>query len=154
MPSEGHIEYRLDGHSLDPQEVYTHLSMAAPYMELFENLSLNESVDMHGRFKKWTDGLSSSDIPALLGLEGHAHKSLNEFSSGMKQRVKLGLAILSKVSLTLLDEPTSNLDKAGRKWYRDLVDGYGKEKTLVVCSNHQEEEYDFCDKIMDLAQQA
>jgi ABC-type multidrug transport system ATPase subunit len=64
----------------------------------------------------------------------------------MKQRVKLGLAILTRSDLLLLDEPCTNLDKAGMEWYRNLVETYANGRIIVVCSNHQAIEYDFCDK--------
>jgi len=66
-----------------------------------------------------------------------------QFSSGMKQRVKLGIALFSEVPLIFLDEPTSNLDKKGIQWYQNLIDTYKSDRTIFVCSN-EPREYEFC----------
>jgi ABC-type multidrug transport system ATPase subunit len=68
------------------------------------------------------------------------HKQIRQFSSGMKQRVKLVLAILSDVPMILLDEPTMNLDKTGIEWYLELVNTFAGNRTIIICSNlHQTE---------------
>ena len=80
------------------------------------------------------------------------NKPIEEYSSGMKQRVKLAFAILSDVECVFLDEPTSNLDHEGIAWYKELINSelrYNK-KTFVVCSNKQEEEYFFCKNEIDV----
>jgi ABC-type multidrug transport system ATPase subunit len=68
----------------------------------------------------------------------------------MKQRVRLSLAFLSDVELLLLDEPCSNLDENGMKWYRQLIGQYSKNRTTVVCSNNHPEEFDFCPRQINL----
>ena len=67
----------------------------------------------------------------------------------MKQRVKLGLALLTDVQLVLLDEPLTNLDKAGSEWYYGLINQYGDDKIIVVGSN-REDEYSFCKNHIDV----
>jgi ABC-type multidrug transport system ATPase subunit len=62
----------------------------------------------------------------------------------MKQRVKLLLAIMTSVPLTFLDEPTVNLDVQGIEWYRNLLADFTDERIIIVCSNHQNAEHDFC----------
>ena len=72
-------------------------------------------------------------------------KAIREFSSGMKQRLKLALAICSNTPLLLLDEPTTNLDKEGVAWYRNLIDNFGADRLLVVASN-VDVDFDFCEE--------
>ena len=68
------------------------------------------------------------------------HKQIRQFSSGMKQRVKLVMAILSHVPMILLDEPTMNLDKSGISWYLELISQFAGNRTVIICSNlHQTE---------------
>jgi energy-coupling factor transporter ATP-binding protein EcfA2 len=52
---------------------------------------------------------------------------------------------LSKTDLLLIDEPSSNLDAAAIKWFQNLIQEYRKDRIIVVCSNHIEAEYDFCE---------
>ena len=150
LPTEGTISYRINGEELDADKVYKHISYTAPYLELLETLTLKESIDLHGKFKNWSKGLDTEKIITLLALNKQRNQQLTEFSSGMKQRLKLGLTLLSDVSLVLLDEPLTNLDENGKKWYANLIEEFGKEKTFVVCSNHQKEEYDFCEGMLTL----
>jgi ABC-type multidrug transport system ATPase subunit len=63
----------------------------------------------------------------------------------MKQRLRLGLALLSDTPAVLLDEPVSNLDKRSIAWYNELVNTYRKDRLIVVASNNQTDEYAFCD---------
>ena len=114
-------------------------------MEVFEELTLQESLRFHAKFKPFRAGITEKSIIELLQLPGKiAIKPLKFYSSGMKQRVKLALAILSDTQILLLDEPVSNLDKQGIEWYQQLVKDHAQDRLAVVCSNLQEEEYFFC----------
>ena len=141
--SSGKLSYFLNAKPLADTEWYTALALATPYMELPEEFTLKEAIEFHFKFKKPHLNLSPKEIIEILYLEPHQNKPISLFSSGMKQRVKLGLAVLSDVSLILLDEPTSNLDKKGIQWYLDLIQTYTKDRVIIVCSN-EPREYEFC----------
>ena len=148
--SEGSISYSKDGVLLNPENVFEHLSMAAPYLELIEELTLRELIDFHFRFKKFRSGLDRDFMIGLMGLKHSEHKAIKNFSSGMKQRVKLALAFCSDTEMVLLDEPASNLDQQGLEWYLNLVEKYTKDRILIICSN-QLQEYSFCEKQLNIA---
>jgi ABC-type multidrug transport system ATPase subunit len=148
--SEGSISYSKDGVLLNPENVFEHLSMAAPYLELIEELTLRELIDFHFRFKKFRSGLDRDFMIDLMGLKHSEHKAIKNFSSGMKQRVKLALAFCSDTEMVLLDEPASNLDQQGLEWYLNLVEKYTKDRILIICSN-QLQEYSFCKKQLNIA---
>lgn len=143
-PSEGKITYALDGKPVTYEAIYQHLTLAAPYLELIEEFSLNEMIDFHFQFKKHLPGTGKAEIIELLNLQGSANKLIRYFSSGMKQRLKLILAFCSDTPILMLDEPTSNLDAQGVEWYRHLVSRFTAGRLVIVCSN-QPHEYDFCD---------
>lgn len=146
--TSGKIDYRFDGKSLSETDWFTHLTITAPYMEVPEEFTLEELLDFHFKFKKPLEGISTKAIIEQLYLTQHASKPVGQFSSGMKQRLKLGLALFSEVPLIFLDEPTSNLDKKGVEWYQEMINLYGKNRILVICSN-EPREYEFCEqKIM------
>ena len=142
-PSEGTIDIFLNGKPCDPDEVYHSLSIAAPYLELIEEFTLSEMIDFHFKFKSYLPGLDKKTILEILELQKAKNKALKYFSSGMKQRTKLALAIFSATPLLLLDEPASNLDAEAISWYLDLIKTYTPGRTVIVCSN-QEFEYSFC----------
>ena len=119
------------------------MSIAAPYLELIEDFTLKEHIQFHFSVKKSVRDLSVNEVIELSGLKKSANKKISYFSSGMKQRLKLTLAILSDTPLLLLDEPLSNLDSKAGDWYANLIENYTAGRSIVVCSNHQPNEYFF-----------
>ncbi|MCB9036513.1 MAG: ABC transporter ATP-binding protein [Lewinellaceae bacterium] len=144
-PSKGKVLYSYQNKALDNANVYRHLAYAAPYIELIEELSLWEALQFHLRFKPLLHEMSPDDMLELLRFTKARDKAIREFSSGMKQRLKLALAICSNTPLLLLDEPTTNLDKEGVAWYRNLIDNFGADRLLVVASN-VDVDFDFCEE--------
>lgn len=143
-PSAGEIIWKQDGIAVPPESVYRYIGYAAPYMDIIDEFSFREQLGFHFSLKAACGNIPVREIIELSGLKKAADRRLSYFSSGMKQRVKLTLAILSDTPLLLLDEPLSNLDRQATRWYRELIRDFGKERTIIVCSNSQEEEYDFC----------
>ncbi|PZX51477.1 ABC transporter ATP-binding protein [Algoriphagus chordae] len=147
--SSGKIDYAIDGKSISETDWFSHLSISAPYMEVPEEFSLEELLNFHFKFKKPLNGISPKEIIEQIYLTQHVSKAVGQFSSGMKQRLKLGLALFSDVPLILLDEPTSNLDRKGIDWYQEMMREYGKNRILVICSN-EPREYEFCEQKITL----
>jgi len=131
---------------IDTDTIFRHLSFASPYLDLFDEFTLTESIEFQARFKPFYKDLDTKSIIALTQLEKAKDKQLKQYSSGMKQRVRLALAILCDTPLLLLDEPTSNLDKKAIDWYQNLINDYSQNRLIIVCSNQQEYEYPFCNK--------
>jgi ABC-type multidrug transport system ATPase subunit len=139
--SEGSIEYSIHATSIAYKDLHNNIAFCSPYMELIEEFSFAELIAFQGKFKPFQKGLSSAEILELSGLNRISNKPIRNFSSGMKQRVKLCLAIFSDARLLLLDEPTSNLDPKGKAWYKELLNKYTQNKTVIVASNFLEEEF-------------
>jgi ABC-type multidrug transport system ATPase subunit len=150
LPSAGTVSYTHSGTPVTEHEVFRHLSLVAPYQELIEEFTLREMLDFHFSFKKIKEGFTVSRIPELLGFGNPGRKPIRQFSSGMKQRVKLACAIFSDTPLLLLDEPTTNLDKAGTEWYLDLVSKHSAGRTVIICSNLHQVESGFCKATLNI----
>lgn len=138
-PSEGEIQFTAEGKVIDPNKVYRYISYAAPYIELIEEFTLIELLKFHQKLKPFLPGLDVRDVCDTIGLPGSKNKILRYYSSGMKQRVKLGLAICCDTPLVLLDEPTTNLDKDAIRWYQSLIQDYASNRSLVVATNEEED---------------
>lgn len=154
-PNEGKVEYHAKndqtraGNPLSPENVYLYLSIAAPYLELIEEMTLHEFLHFHRQFKPLLASVSIPDIIALIGLEKATHKQIRYFSSGMKQRVKLAQSVFSSTPVLLLDEPCTNLDAEGVALYQRLIATYCKDRLIIVSSN-DEAEYAFCSEQVNI----
>jgi len=149
-PTEGSLQWISQGVELAADSVFQSVAMATPYLELPEELSFDELLDFHFRFKAPISGISMEEIRQLSGLPTGIQKPVRNFSSGMKQRVRLLLALCSTADLILLDEPCSNLDHEAVKWYHALADRFLTDRTVLVCSNRQENEFVFCRRQLEI----
>ena len=147
--NEGGIEYFSGEKKILSENVYTKISIAAPYLELVEEMTLTEFLHFHSKLKSWLPSVDAEKIISIINLEEAAQKQIRYFSSGMKQRVKLAQAIFSDVPVVLLDEPCTNLDEEGIMLYKKLVDDHCKNRLLIVSSNDVQE-YDFCKEIINI----
>lgn len=146
--SEGTIEYEAKN-ILPLEKAYRQISFCAPYLDVIEEMTLVEFLEFHLQFKPFINSYSIEHIVETIQLKNAAHKQIRQYSSGMKQRVKLGQAIFSDTAIVLLDEPCSNLDAKGIELYHSLIRSYCSQRLVIVCSN-DEVEYDFCDSILSI----
>ncbi len=152
MPStKGQIFYEQDAQAISPDVIFRYLVIVAPYLELIEEFELQELVRFHTRFKTLQNQMSTSDFMQTIGLYHARRKLIKYFSSGMKQRLKLGLAFYSDTPIMMLDEPTSNLDQQAVAWYHTEIERNLGKRLIILCSN-QPDEYRFCDQFIDITQ--
>ncbi|MHB1921482.1 MAG: ABC transporter ATP-binding protein [Chitinophagaceae bacterium] len=141
--SEGSVAFYQQEILVREEKVYQCTAMAAPYLELVEELTLLEFLTFHHQFKPFLPEWTPVKIMDRLDLAKSAQKQIQHFSSGMKQRIKLGQAIFSHSPVILLDEPCSNLDAAGITLYHQLIHHYCSDRLLIISSNDPEE-YQMC----------
>lgn len=147
--NEGKCKWFLSEKEVAPENVYRYVSICAPYLEVVEEMTLIEFISFHSKFKPLLKNISLKQIIEETGLQLAGNKKINQFSSGMKQRVKLAQCILSDTPLIFLDEPCTNLDTAGIQLYHNLIEKYGEGRIIVVSSNDKVE-YNFCDHVIDI----
>lgn len=150
-PSKGKVSYAFDNQAIDDNEIYRYLAYSAPYIDLIEEFTLQEAIQFHQQFKPFLPSISTSQIIQLLSFEKSRNKAIRDFSSGMKQRLKLVLSICSDTPILLLDEPTTNLDKQGIQWYRQLIDQHTQNRLLIIASNVKVD-FDFCNHHLEISQ--
>ena len=138
-PSLGTLNYMQDQLSIPIEEIFSYLSIAAPYQELIEEFTVEEMVRFHFHFKKSRGG-SIQEIIEKMELTHASGKLISNLSSGMRQRLKLGLAFLSVSPILFFDEPTTNLDKKSILWYWDQFSQLPSGLLIFIASN-QESEY-------------
>lgn len=143
-PSKGKLVVNDGTDAAVPADkIFNYISFCAPGQELVEELTLHEFLDFHFSFKRPIAGLTIGGIIELTGLQNVAGKPIGDYSSGMKQRVKLAQAIFSDTPVLLLDEPCTNLDQRGMEQYSEWIERYGGDRLVIVASNDARE-YFFC----------
>ncbi len=148
-PLEGSLTYKKGSEVYSQDEVASLVSFSAPYLDLPEELSLSELLELHFALRMPVDGQIVDQLPGIL--EVKPDQILKQMSSGMKQRIKLALAFFSKSSLLVLDEPTSNLDRKWKDWYLMLKqDKNLMQGRLLVIGSNEEEEYLDATKVIQL----
>ena len=149
-PTDGQVYYSDGAEDIDSVSWYKFIGFAAPYMDLLEDLSLKESLDIHFTLKPLNPSFSIAQIISNLGFEGKENQQLKFFSSGMKQKLKLGMALFSDLPIIFLDEPSTNLDQKAKDWYLDTVKSLAHEKLLIIATN-EKDDVSFCDTVINLA---
>ncbi len=139
-PSRGEIALFRDEKKLEFDAYYKEAFLIAPYMNLYDTLTGRENLLFLSRL----GGLAATDeaMEAALervGLAGRGKDLVGGYSSGMKQRLKFAAALIKKPAAVFLDEPTSNLDEAGKGIVFSLIREWKKTALVVIATNEKEE---------------
>ncbi len=138
-PSKGQITYYALHQVINVSEIFGHVTFAAPYIELIDEMTVTELLIFHHSLRPFVNFNSTRDEVAALPFKGLMDKRVGELSSGMKQRIKLLLAITTRTNIILLDEPGSNLDAEGKMWFENLLKQYRSGKIVIIASNDNED---------------
>jgi len=150
MPqTKGEIRYQNKKGTVNPDDFYKYISVATPYTELIEEFTTLELLNFHFKFKKIRDEIDFDSFLSKINLLKARDKVVKNFSSGMKQRLKLGLAFYSETAVILLDEPTSNLDTEGINWYQELL-SQQRDQRIILISSNQAYEYEQSDQELNI----
>ena len=148
--SEGNITWLSPGKNIPTEQIYQYISLASPHLELIEEFTLEENVIFFSRYKKFHKDVTATSLIERSGLGSNSTKQVKNFSSGMKQRIKLALAFMADTPLLLIDEPLTNLDAAGYEWYQSMIAELPDNRTVILCSNQVKEETFFCNRFIDV----
>ncbi len=148
-PSQGTVKWYHEKEIVHA-DLFRYLSIASPHLDLIEEFSLREILAFHQKFKPFIREKTVDSLVDLSELCKNADKPLKNYSSGMKQRVKLILAVMSNNPLVILDEPCSNLDEQSISWYQQLIKEYAEDRLLVIGSNDRETECFSCKHFINL----
>jgi heme exporter protein A len=148
--SAGRIELSIDGDVIPKSSRRKFLGLVAPAISLYDELTGLENLEFFCKVR----GVACTqpalmDFMAKAGLDGQANKACRDYSSGMKQRLKLAQALVHAPPLLLLDEPGTNLDSEGFKIVERIVRQQRKTGMTIIASNDKRE-VGFADRIVNL----
>ncbi len=111
---------------------------------LYEHMTAGQNMRLAQRFYPDVDDQRVQEVLALVGLDKYAKDRTATFSLGMRQRLALGLALLSRPTLLVLDEPANGLDIEGMVYVREVVKKVAEEGAAVLISSHLAHEIELC----------
>lgn len=135
-PTRGTVSYFTDDRQLiSPDQIFQYLTIAVPYVAIIGELTLIEHLRFHCKFKPLPDSITEEDFFLISDLQSYREVPVAHLSSGLLQRLKLALALLSTSPIVLLDEPTSYLDEKSKAWFVDVFKNYSIGRMIILASN-------------------
>ena len=124
----------------------------SPEMKLYDGLTAAENLKFFARLRGKV--LSDEDISTLgqrvgLDMETFGRERTENFSTGMRQRLKFAILLAVDADIWLLDEPTANLDDAGRENFFAEIQAAKSDKIILLATNDATEAQ-VCDEIITL----
>ncbi len=138
-PTTGTVRYTKSHVDISVEDIYQHTAIATPYMDLLDEFTLTEQLQFHFKIKQSRAGMSIDDMIERMYLGAARHKFISNFSSGMRQRLKLALAFYTEASILYLDEPGTNLDQQAFEWYLSELQTLPAGCLTFVASNDPRE---------------
>ena len=138
-PSTGTLRYSTPNSEIPCEEIFRHISIATPYMDLIDEFTLLEQLRFHFKLKPGRSDMNEEEMLEKMYLMHAKHKYISNFSSGMKQRVKLALAFFSHADILFLDEPGTNLDNQAFDWYLQQLAALPNTCLVFIASNQASE---------------
>ncbi len=150
-PSAGEVTLREDGRAVRPEQRPMRAGLVAPYLNVYDGLSARENLSflMRARGQRADEGWIE-DVLRRVGLDARADDPVSAYSSGMKQRARIAAALLFAPPLLLLDEPTSNLDRAGILMVAEVMAEHTARGGLLVVATNDPREAAHCARSLDV----
>jgi heme exporter protein A len=141
QPTSGTVAFSENDANISDDRRRMETSLVAPYLNLYDNLTGEENLTFFATVSgSHVTGREINDLLARVGLEGRGDDLLRAYSSGMKQRLKYAVALLQNPAFLFLDEPTANLDEAGKRIVFDIIEQSRKSRIIVIATNEPEEQ--------------
>jgi heme exporter protein A len=138
--SSGSIEYRSGDAKLDSDSVRLQSSLVGPYLNLYDQLTAEENLVFFATVSGLSvTGKQINHLLGRVGLDGRGNDPVQAYSSGMKQRLKYAVALLKEPAYLFLDEPSSNLDDAGKQMVHEVLEEFRRKSIIVIATNEKEE---------------
>ena len=151
MPTSGNIrvkDYLLDNNLLEIKKLMGYLPESAP---LYHNMLVFDYLDYVARIRgldKDQRAFRIQQLVDLCGLDEIMHRSINELSKGLNQRVGLAHAMMTDPEILILDEPTSGLDPNQIVEIRKIIRHIGEEKTVILSTHILSEVEATCNRVV------
>lgn len=147
--STGTVTYMNGDKIISAEERLLHCGFTSPAINPYDMLTAWENIEFAS---KTENKERANEMLRMFDLYRHRDKHVGVYSSGMKQRLKLILAMINSPGILMLDEPGSNLDTTGKKLLTDAVEKI-RVNTILIIATNEHDEINLCGKGINLAEQ-
>jgi len=140
--SSGEIYIDENNNKLEREKWYLKTGLLAPYINLYDELTGYENLEFFYKLKTGEKNNFKEKTENLLkqvNLYEKRNEHVKNYSSGMKQRLKVAFAIMTDPEILIMDEPRTNLDKLGVELIYKISDEQKKKGILIVATNNDED---------------
>ncbi|MBC8124781.1 MAG: ABC transporter ATP-binding protein [Candidatus Kapabacteria bacterium] len=154
-PDSGSVRMTHNGFDVDISNRPFHCGYVAPYLQIYDEFTPRELVLMHAKLHdKRVSVEAAMNVLSRVGIEQRADDIVRTFSSGMRQRVAIALAVCLEPPLLILDEPSTTLDVDGRQILAREVEAHQHRGGIVLLATNDERERELCTHSINVSHSA
>lgn len=146
-PSEGKATVLGFDAFRQSEEVRRRAGYMSQKFAIYDDLTVLENLTFYGGVYGITDKARIKRTLELVGLQGHDSTLTRSLSSGWRQRLALGIALIHEPKLLFLDEPTSGVDPTARRAFWDLIYELAESGVTILVTTHYMDEAEYCERV-------
>ncbi len=151
-PDAGSVTLAVKGNTVSRGLLPYQCGFVAPYLELYDEFTPLELLTLHARLRGQALNVESARaLCETVGLGKRATDVVRTFSSGMRQRVAIALAVSLDPPLLIFDEPSTTLDADGRRLLSNVIREQAERGGIVILATNDEREQTSCTTIFDIS---
>ncbi|MBV6394378.1 MAG: putative multidrug ABC transporter ATP-binding protein YbhF [Anaerolineales bacterium] len=129
------------------EEVRARVGYMSQKFAIYDDLTALENLTFYGGVYGITDKTRLTRTLELVGLNGHESTLTRSLSTGWRQRLALGIALVHEPKLLFLDEPTSGVDPTARRAFWDLIYELAESGVTILVTTHYMDEAEYCERV-------
>lgn len=151
-PDSGSVHLTLDSTDVDHRNIHRHCALVAPYLALYDEFTPDELLHLHAELHGTTvDASHAQHLLSSFHLQDASSRSVKGFSSGMRQRMAIVLALSLRPALLLLDEPSVTLDESGRTALASAINAARQDGSVIILATNDDRERNLCDRVVRMS---
>jgi ABC-2 type transport system ATP-binding protein len=147
IPSEGRATVLGYDVFRQSEEVRLRVGYMSQKFAIYDDLTTLENLTFYGGVYGITDKARILQTLELVGLKGHENTLTKDLSTGWRQRLSLGIALVHQPKLLFLDEPTSGVDPTARRAFWDLIYQLAEDGVTILVTTHYMDEAEYCERV-------
>jgi ABC-2 type transport system ATP-binding protein len=129
------------------EEIRARVGYMSQKFAIYDDLTTLENLTFYGGVYGINDKARIQHTLELVGLKGHEKTLTRDMSTGWRQRLSLGIALVHEPKLLFLDEPTSGVDPTARRAFWDLIYELAESGVTILVTTHYMDEAEYCERV-------